>query len=139
MLTGGCHCGQIRYSVTGAATDQASCHCSICRGTTGAPFVAWFSVQRSAFRLTSGTPRRYASSARAKRTFCGNCGTQLTFEHTDFPEEVDVTTCSLDDATALPPNGHIHTSTMLPWIVLCDGLPRFNEAREGAPRPAADA
>jgi hypothetical protein len=132
MLTGGCHCGQVRYSVTGAATDQSSCHCSICRRTTGAPFVAWLTVQRSAFRLTSGTPRQYASSAKAKRTFCGSCGTQLTFEHTDCLGEVDVTTCSLDDPTALPPQHHIHTSSMLPWIELCDRLPRFTDARDGA-------
>ena len=132
MLTGGCHCGRVRYSVTGAAAQQTSCHCSICRRTTGAPLVAWFTVKRGAFRLTDGAPRQYSSSVEAKRTFCETCGTQLTFEHIDFPDEVDVTICSLDDPTALPPKQHIHTSSMLPWIELCDGLPRFREASDGA-------
>jgi hypothetical protein len=45
MLTGGCFCGDIRYAVTGSPFHPTNCHCSICRRTTGAPFVAWFSVR----------------------------------------------------------------------------------------------
>ncbi len=44
MLKSGCFCGAIRYEMAGAPFDQTSCHCLICRRTTGAPFVAWFSV-----------------------------------------------------------------------------------------------
>lgn len=130
MLTGGCHCGQIRYQAIGQTFQETSCHCSICRRTTGAPFVAWFSVRRGDFRFTQGEPTRYASTANGMRAFCARCGTQLTFEHVDFADEIDVTTCSLDDPERAAPRDHIHTSARLSWVRLADRLPEFVEARD---------
>jgi len=128
-LKGGCYCGKLRYEATGVPFHRTNCHCSICRRTTGAPFVTWFSVKRSEFRIVAGEPARFRSSRAGTRSFCSTCGTQLTFVSDDYPDEIDVTTCSLDDPEALPPHDHTHTSSRLPWIRLADGLPEFLEAR----------
>ncbi len=40
-LTGGCHCGAIRYEVEGEPLTHALCHCSDCRRHSGAPMVGW--------------------------------------------------------------------------------------------------
>jgi hypothetical protein len=85
MLHGGCFCSRIRYEVTGIPFHETNCHCSMCRRTTGAPFVAWFSVRPSDFRLACGNPSRFRSSAKATRSFCGHCGTQLTFKAKTIP------------------------------------------------------
>jgi len=130
MLQGGCFCGRIRYEATGTPFHETNCHCSICRRTTGAPFVTWFSVLRSHFQLVRGEPARFRSTAKATRSFCPQCGTQLTFEHEDFSGEIDVTTCSLDNPEALPPTDHTRTSSKLSWIQLADGLPRHEENRQ---------
>ena len=130
MLTGGCHCGKIRYEARGVPSSETNCHCSDCRRTSGAPFVAWFTLRRPEFRIVAGTPARYASSANAERTFCPDCGTQLTFEHVEYPDEIDVTTCSLDVPERVPSKDHTRTSSRLSWIRLCDALPQFAEARE---------
>jgi hypothetical protein len=135
MLNGGCFCGQIRYEAAGGPFHETVCHCSICRRTTGAPFVAWFSVRRSGFRLVRGAPMRFRSTAKGTRTFCPQCGTQLTFEHDDFADEIDVTTCSLDDPAVLPPKDHTRTSSRLAWIKLADGLPEYREHRPEEDRP----
>ena len=129
MLKGGCYCGRIRYEAAGEPFNESNCHCSICRRTSGAPFVAWFSVPRSQFRLTKGTPARFRSTAKAERTFCADCGTPIAFEHDDFAQEIDVTTCSLDDPNAVPPRDHIWTSSRLRWIHAGDGLPEFRGRR----------
>ena len=131
MLTGGCYCGQIRYEAGGAPFHETNCHCSICRRTTGAAFVTWFSVPRSQFRLVSGEPTQFRSTSRGSRSFCPQCGTQLTFAHDDFPDEIDVTTCSLDDPDALPPKDHMYLSSKLQWVELADGLPGYPESRTG--------
>ena len=47
----------------------------------------------------------------------------------DEPDEVDVTTCSLDHQEHVPPTDHIQTSSKLRWVHLSDGLPRHPEAR----------
>lgn len=130
MLKGGCYCGRIRYEAAGEPFNESNCHCSICRRTTGAPFVAWFSVPRSQFRLTKGSPARFRSTVKALRSFCAHCGTQITFEHDDFAREIDVTTCSLDDPNAVPPGDHIWTSSRLRWVRTADGLPEFEESRQ---------
>ncbi|MBI4205623.1 MAG: GFA family protein [Betaproteobacteria bacterium] len=130
MLKGGCFCGRIVYEATGAPFHETNCHCSICRRTTGAPFVAWFTVSQSRFRFVRGEPTRFKSTSKGTRSFCPRCGTQLTFEHEDFADEIDVTTCSLDDPNGLPPRDHTRTSSRLSWIKLADQLPEYQESRE---------
>lgn len=98
MLTGGCSCGAMRYESDALPFHETICHCSVCRRAAGAPMVAWFSVPRAQLRWLHGEPARYASSADATRTICARCGTPLTFEDSRYPDEIDVTVCSLDDA-----------------------------------------
>ena len=129
MLKGGCFCGWIRYEAAGTPFHETNCHCSICRRTTGAPFVAWFSVPRSRFRLLCGAPARFRSTAKGTRSFCPRCGTQLTFEHDEFPDEIDVTVCSLEQPERLPPKDHTHASSRLGWIRLADQLPEYPQSR----------
>jgi hypothetical protein len=131
-MKGRCFCGGIRYEVGGATFHETVCHCSICRRTTGAALVAWFTVPRSDFRLVEGTPTRFRSTEKGMRTFCPGCGTQLTFEHEDFPDEIDVTTCSLEEPERVPPKDHTRTSSKLSWVRLADGLPEYREVRNSA-------
>ena len=132
MLQGGCFCGRTRYEVTGAPFHQTNCHCSICRRTTGAPFVAWFSVRPSEFRWLSGDPSHFRSSPKGTRSFCTHCCTQLTFQGDDYPDEIDITTCSLDHPQTVPPRDHTHASNKLQWIELCDGLAQYPQGRSDA-------
>jgi hypothetical protein len=133
MLQGGCHCGALRYETSDTPSHRVNCHCTTCRGTTGAPFVAWFTVPRAEFRLIQGAATRYRSSPQATRTFCPRCGTQLTFEEEDRPDDVDITTCSLDDPGKLPPQKHIFTRSKLAWVKLADGLPEYKASSSDDP------
>jgi hypothetical protein len=128
MLTGGCFCGAIRYEVEGTPFHATNCHCSICRRTTGAPFVTWFSVRLSEFRIVKGEPMRFKPTEHGIRSFCSRCGTQLTFQHVELTDEIDVTTCSLDNPELVPPKDNTRTSSRLAWITP-DGLPDHQEAR----------
>ena len=91
--------------------------------------VAWFTVPRAEFRLVIGAPAPFASSDRATRTFCPRCGTPVTFEIDEYPDEIDVTTASLDDPEAMPPRDHTRTKTQLRWVRLADGLPTYPDRR----------
>jgi hypothetical protein len=127
MLAGGCLCGDVRYEADGPPLGSAICHCRICQQAHGAPMVAFITVNRSAFRLTSGEPKAYASSDHGTRRFCGRCGTQLFFEDSRYPEEFDIATATLDDPSAAPPTKHIWTMSQVSWVHLDDGLPVFPE------------
>lgn len=124
MLTGGCYCGAIRYETAGPAVNQGICDCTICRRTTGAPCVAWFSVPSQGFNIINGEPARFRSSDHATRTFCSTCGTQIAFTDDASPEDTDVTTCSLDQPESMPPHSHIFTGSAMPWLSRTDELPQ---------------
>jgi hypothetical protein len=128
VLTGGCYCGAIRYEADGTPFNETNCHCSICRRTSGAPFVTWFSVRASEFRFVRGHPTRFNSSEKGTRSFCPRCGTQLTFASSDFPDEIDVSTCSLDNPDIVPPRDNTRTSSRVRWVAP-DGLSEFRESR----------
>ena len=125
MLSGGCFCRFVRYSIDAAPFSEANCHCTICRRTSGAAFVTWFSVAREAYVLTSGEPSSFASSEEGTRTFCPRCGTPLTFSTRRLPAEIDVTAASLDEPSRVPPRADIHVGTKVPWVVLDERLPSY--------------
>lgn len=129
MMSGGCFCGAIRYRVSDRIFHATNCHCDMCRRTTGAPCVAWFSVPAADFELLAGTPASFRSSAHANRTFCPTCGTQLTFADDASPAEIDITTCSLDAPGLVPPQDHTFVGSKLAWLTLADGLPQYRRSR----------
>jgi hypothetical protein len=131
MLTGGCFCGEVRYQITGAPFHATICHCVDCRRLTAAPMVAWFSVTPSDFAVVKGTPQRFASSANVSRCFCPRCGTPLTYQHDNYPDEIDVATGTLDDPSAVPPQDHVQAASRLAWVQIDDGLPQYPGRRTG--------
>lgn len=128
-MSGGCFCGAIRYQCDDEVFNATTCHCPSCRRTSGAAAVAWFSVPASGFHLTSGEPAELRSSPEVTRTFCRSCGTQLTYQHANYPDEIDVTICSLDDPGSVAPDDHTQTSHRLDWNLIADGKPQYPRSR----------
>jgi hypothetical protein len=128
-VAGGCLCGAVRYRAAGAATHPTLCHCASCRRAAGAPAVAWVTFAAAAFAFEAGAPAALRSSPQVVRTFCARCGTALTYRHADFPDEVDVTTASLDDPAAFPPADHTWWSERVAWLRFDEALPRFARSR----------
>jgi hypothetical protein len=124
-VEGGCLCGAVRYCAIGPPSGITICHCATCRRASGAPLVAWSGFPAAGFNFTRGVPARYASSPGVERTFCGRCGTQLTYQRRESPDSVDLTLASLEDPEALVPEDHIWTASRLSWIALSDGLPAY--------------
>ncbi len=129
MVEGGCVCGAIRYRVSGEPTNSMICHCQTCRRVAASPVVAWVTFPAARFQLLQGHPSDFRSSKPVRRTFCGACGTPLTYEHSASVGFVDVTTCSLDAPEAFPPSHHSWLSHDLGWVRFGDGLPTFQESR----------
>jgi hypothetical protein len=129
VLTGGCLCGAIRYEARGAPSEPSLCHCRSCQRASGAPAVGWASFRGADFEITKGEPKSFRSSEKVDRSFCPNCGTQLTYRHEGEHGWVDVTLASLDDPETLAPHDHIWTTDRLKWMEHVDGLPGFPRSR----------
>jgi hypothetical protein len=117
-ITGGCYCGNVRFKAAGPVLSQANCHCGNCRRAAGAQAVAWITVQSSQFEFTSGEPKRYRTDTKAYRTFCGDCGTSITYENDSRPGELDITTGSLDDPERFAPTKDVYPDEKLSWVPL---------------------
>jgi hypothetical protein len=126
MSDGGCLCGRVRYSAPGEPESSLICHCVSCRRAAGAQSVAWVTFRAGGFSWVCGDPVEHRSSAEVSRTFCGTCGTSLTYQHDADPNFIDVSTASLDDPDEFPPTRHVWLEDAIGWEKRAnDGLQRF--------------
>ncbi len=109
-VTGGCHCGRVRYSVEIANDDAYLCHCRMCQRSTGGVSIAFKSVAIADVRWER-EPDRYQSSPIALRGFCAVCGTPLTFEFVEPSWKMDLTVGSFDDPSRFRPTHHFSPET----------------------------
>lgn len=124
---GGCHCGAVRYEVTGDPRHVALCHCTDCRRASGAPMVAWAAFDAAAVTVTRGDPRTRNSSGASMRSFCSRCGTGLLFVNEEaLPGLIDVQLATFDDPDALAPQAHIQVAERIGWMAEAHRLPAFD-------------
>lgn len=112
---GGCLCGSVRFRVTGTASASLICHCRTCRKASAAPSVGWLTFDRDNLEFIQGVPRRFVSSSGVERTFCGDCGSPLTYANEESPSSIDITTISLDDESLFPPTREVWVSHKVDW------------------------
>jgi hypothetical protein len=115
MSEGGCFCGAVRYRMAGTPLGSAICHCQSCRRASGAPSVAWVTVERKNFEILQGTPAAYPSSPGVTRRFCDRCGSALTYENAKNPESIDITTITLDEPNHFPPTVEVWLEDRIDW------------------------
>ena len=130
-VTGGCFCGSVRYTASGQPSEVSHCHCTTCRRVAGAPVVTWATYPIARFGWTRGAATTFHSSPHVTRSFCGTCGTALTFAPRHDAPWIDVTVTSMDQAAAMWPRDHIWTENRLPWLALDDDLPRLPRGHDG--------
>ncbi len=115
-VLGGCFCGKIRYEINRAVRKVVNCHCTMCRRTSGAPFVSWLVVPKTGFRYTASKPQHLKSSTRGDRYFCKDCGTPISCIVSDNDKYIDVTLGSLDIPGDFEPDGDFYEDTRLGWL-----------------------
>ena len=121
---GGCLCGAVRYRLHGTPDWSAHCHCRSCQRATGAAFATWVGAKRARFEIVKGQLAVCNSSPGVERSFCGRCGTSLTYVAEDrWPGEIGVLAATLDDPSLAAPSAHVYVEHQLSWVKLADGLP----------------
>jgi hypothetical protein len=93
---GGCHCGRIRFSVTGDLNAATICNCSICSKKGFIHLI----VAPDDFELVSGrsdlTTYKF-NTGTAQHHFCATCGIHPFYVPRSDPDKVDVNVRCLDD------------------------------------------
>lgn len=129
---GSCLCGSVRFEIDEFLPAIGHCHCSMCRKFHGAAYATIAGVAAESFRWTSGEEalRRYTAENGTARSFCGNCGSSLTFFSPNAPSDVvEIALGSLDDEIPVRPDAHIYVSSGADWHEITDDLPQFEAGR----------
>lgn len=95
-LRGGCQCGAVPYRALVKDDEAYYCHCRMCQKAFGNLFGAFFFAHRESVMWEAKEPAYFSSSKIARRGFCRECGTPLSFEDPQSGE-VHLTVGSLDE------------------------------------------
>src|ERR671917_587386 len=112
MRSGRCLCGAVRFKVDGPLRDVVLCHCAECRRWHGHAS-AFTSAERGALRFVEERGLRWVDSpdsdARARRGFCGECGSSLFWDASDR-DTISIAAGTLDEPTGLRTIAQIYTA-----------------------------
>ena len=124
--SGGCQCGAVRFHAQ--SLGRASiCHCRMCQKAFGGFYGPY--VDANGFEWTRGAPKYFQSSNLIKRGFCGDCGTQLSFESPKWT--INIAIGAFDHPQTIVPVLQVGTESRLPYVNDLGGLPeRAPEAAE---------
>jgi hypothetical protein len=86
-------------------------------------------------RFTGAERKVYASSPGVSRTFCGECGTPLSYEAEWAGQTVvGLYISTLDHPEKFPAEKHVFETDRISWFDVADSLPRYLKLPgEGAP------
>ena len=123
VATGGCQCGKVRYALYVAPENSHVCHCRMCQRATGGLFAALAGAPKAEFVWTEGEPAFFESSNLAKRGYCRDCGTPLSFSYNQPEARFYVTIGSLDDPEAAPIIRQYGIESRISWVKFCETAP----------------
>ncbi len=116
---GGCLCGSVRYTVTGAPSRVGLCHCQDCKRTSGSAYTAFAVWPRAAYEGTG------AVGTFNGRSFCPACGSRVVNLRDD---EAEIMAGSLDEApNDLVPSYELWVPRREAWL---HGLPWADQFEE---------
>jgi hypothetical protein len=124
-VTGGCLCGALRFTATGAPYRTGICHCLDCRKNHGALFHASAIFPETAVTIT-GTWRSYQG-----RSFCPTCGSPV-FAHIE--DEIGINLGAFDAPDQFRPTYELWMIRREGWLPAFDGMRHYDGNRESAGR-----
>lgn len=120
-LTGGCRCGQLRYTVTQVPLFVMACHCTDCQQQSASAFSLGMPVEKTGFSLSGDThviPKTADSGKESRAYRCPTCAVWTHTTTDGAPDQVVVRPSTLDDATWVEPVAQIFLRSALPWAKL---------------------
>lgn len=127
-MSGGCLCGQVRYTADAEPIFSGVCHCKSCQKQSGTAFNVVVAVPQPALSI-QGSPKSYNkqgdSGKQVVSRFCPNCGSTIVSEPEALPGVSIIRVGTLDDPSWVSPQMEIYCDSAQPWIELGGGMQRF--------------
>ena len=128
QITGGCLCGQIRYTVDAEPAFSGVCHCKNCQRYTGSAFEPVIAFPSASVHVT-GNLKTYndkGDSGKAVfRRFCPNCGSGVVTDADALAGLTLVLAGTMDDTSSFKPAMEIFCDSAQPWTTSSEQRQRF--------------
>jgi len=135
QMSGGCLCGQVRYTANAEPAFTGVCHCTDCQKESGGAFNIVVAVPSSAVSV-QGPTKTFATKGLSGqpnvRTLCPNCGSTILSEPAALTGVSVIRAGTLDDTSWIKPQMEIFCDSKQPWVALGSGLQSFPKM---PPRP----
>jgi hypothetical protein len=77
-------------------------------------------------RFTGAIPNRFITDDGVTRSFCGKCGSPISYEYTGRPDEIHMQLGLFDDLELLVPSDHSFLQEKPSWLHADEHLPESN-------------
>ena len=129
-ITGGCLCGQVRYSIDAEPLYAAFCHCRDCMKATGSGFGALMGFRPADVAMTGATKsfaKTGGSGDPTIRYFCTNCGSTVYGDGgaANPGREMTIYAGTLDDPEQFQPQAAIFTRSRPSWACVMSDIPQY--------------
>ena len=130
QITGGCLCGNIRYTIK-SEPSVGQCHCKNCQRQSGSAFSVNLTVPTSDLQLVGELKiyedRETSSGKPVYRCFCPECGSPIKSDCASFEGYVFVKAGTLDDLTWgwLKPTAQYYCESRQPWVPIISDTETF--------------
>lgn len=126
-LTGGCACGQIRYTWTAGLKFQIyACHCKDCQTRSGSAFALQMGVMAGDLSVSGDMIEgkvAQPSGAISTQFGCPICLTRIYASNDQRPGFLSVRAGTLDNSETIVPGFHLWVTSKQPWVVIPDNVP----------------
>ena len=131
--SGGCLCGNVRYTLNAKPALTVVCHCTHCQKASGSAFSTNLVVQRADIAFSGGELAVYDDKADSgnvlKRSFCPKCGSSIMSESSGRPGSAVLKAGTLDDPSTVKPTMQIWTRSAQPWVKFAAEMTSMEKGR----------
>jgi hypothetical protein len=127
-MTGGCLCGQVRYTANTDPVFVGLCHCTHCQKQTGTAFSVLVGIPKSAMSIQGRLKTFHDtgdSGQPVDRNFCPECGSPIFSDVAVMPGLTFIKAGTLDDTSWLDPKMHVYCGSAARWTPIPEGSQKF--------------
>lgn len=123
LLQGHCYCGAVKFEITGKSDWVGHCHCESCRRQSGSVMTTFAGFKHDQIVFTGAMPSRFSTDDGVTRSFCGQCGSPVSYQSGDRPDDIHLQLGLFDDLEQLVPQDHSFLEEKASWLHADEHLP----------------
>ena len=136
QLSGGCHCGSVRYTMLEPPQSIQHCHCESCRKVSGCFYQTAGVVRRDKVIIDgSDYLTKYRSSESFERQFCRTCGGALfgydEDEEAFFYVHLPTLDGGVDPGHPKDLESHTYMGEKAEWEHVSESIPHYEKEGPG--------